>query len=96
MRERFQQEAESVASLPHPNIVQVIEISLEPGKEFLAVEFLGGGSLESRIAAHQMSSHDIAALVRTLSLAIHYAHDRGIVHRDLKPANILFCGRWHS
>ena len=90
VRERFQQEAESVASLQHSNIVQVIEISLDPGKEFLAMEFLGGGSLESRIATHQLSNHDIAALVRTLSLAVHYAHERGIVHRDLKPANILF------
>lgn len=90
VRQRFQQEAETVASLQHPNIVQVIEISLESGKEFLAMEYLGGGSLESKIAANPWSNHDIAVLIRTISLSIHYAHERGIVHRDLKPANILF------
>ena len=90
VRQRFQQEAETVASLQHPNIVQVIEISLEAGREFLSMEFLGGGTLESKITESKWSNHDIAVLIRTLSLAIHYAHERGIVHRDLKPANILF------
>lgn len=90
VRQRFQQEAETVASLQHPNIVQVIEISLESGKEFLSMEFLSGGSLEAKLEQRAWSNHDIAALIQTLAQAIHYAHERGIIHRDLKPANILF------
>ena len=90
VRTRFQHEAETVASLQHPNIVQVIEIALEEGQEFLSMEYLGGGSLESKLLKRHWSNHDIAQLVQILALAIHYAHQRGIVHRDLKPANILF------
>ncbi len=90
VRQRFQQEAEAVASLQHPNIVQVIEISLEKGSEFLSMEFLGGGSLESRLENQRWTNHEIAELIRTLATAVQYAHDRGIIHRDLKPANILF------
>lgn len=89
-RQRFQQEAETVASLQHPNIVQVIEISLESGCEFLSMELLGGGALESKLQDRTWSNHEMAALIRTLAQAIHYAHQRGIIHRDLKPANILF------
>lgn len=90
VRQRFQQEAETVASLQHPNIVQVIEISLEAGKEFLSMEHLGGGSLETRIENENWTNHQKASLVQTLAQAVHYAHQRGIIHRDLKPANILF------
>lgn len=90
VRQRFQLEAETVASLQHPNIVQVIEISLESGHEFLSMEYLGGGSLESKLQERTWSNHDMAALIQTLAQAIHYAHERGIIHRDLKPANILF------
>lgn len=90
VRSRFQHEAETVASLQHPNIVQVIEISLDEGKEFLSMEYLGGGSLESKLLERNWSNHEIAQLIETLAQAIHYAHQRGIIHRDLKPANILF------
>ena len=90
VRSRFQHEAETVASLQHPNIVQVIEISLDEGKEFLSMEYLGGGSLESKLLEKNWSNHAIAQLIETLAQAIHYAHQRGIIHRDLKPANILF------
>ncbi len=90
VRLRFQQEAETVASLQHPNIVQVIEISLEAGREFLSMEYLGGGSLESMLHDKSWSNHEIAQIIQVLAKAVHYAHERGIIHRDLKPANILF------
>lgn len=90
VRLRFQQEAETVASLQHPNIVQIIETSLEAGKEFLSMEYLGGGSLETNLQNKTWSNHEIAELIQTLAQAVHYAHERGIIHRDLKPANILF------
>jgi serine/threonine protein kinase/tetratricopeptide (TPR) repeat protein len=90
VRARFQSEAETVGCLQHPNIVQVIEISLEQGREFLSMEYLGGGSLEDKLASQTWSTHEKADLLRTLSNAIQYAHERNIVHRDLKPSNILF------
>lgn len=90
VRLRFQQEAETVASLQHPNIVQIIETSLEAGKEFLSMEYLGGGSLDTKLQDESWSNHEIAELIQTLAKAAHYAHERGIIHRDLKPANILF------
>ncbi len=90
VRFRFQKEAETVASLQHPNIVQVIEISLEAGKEFLSMEYLGGGSLEAKLRDKKWSNHEIAVLIQTLAEAVHYAHERGIIHRDLKPANVIF------
>jgi serine/threonine-protein kinase len=87
--ERFRTEAEAVARLQHPNIVQVYEVGFADGCPFLALEYLEGGSLEQRLSAHPPTPRQAAELVRTLAAAIHYAHERHIVHRDLKPANIL-------
>lgn len=88
-RVRFQREAESIASIQHPNIVQVFEIGLEPGREFLSMEYVNGGTLEDQIGRSSWTNHEIATLVQIIADAIHVAHQRGIVHRDLKPANVL-------
>ena len=89
-RARFQREAELAANLQHANIVQVIEVSLQAGKEYLSMEYISGGSLDERMSSQPWSNHDIATLLKTLAEAVHYAHERGVVHRDIKPANILF------
>lgn len=88
-RLRFQREAESIASIQHPNIVQVFEIGLEPGREFLSMEFVNGGTLEDQIGRRVWTNHEIATLLQIVANAMHVAHQRGIVHRDLKPANVL-------
>jgi serine/threonine-protein kinase len=88
--ERFRTEAEAVARLQHPNIVQIYEIGFaDDGCPFLALEYLEGGSLEERLAGGPLPPRQAAELVRTLAAAIHCAHQHNIVHRDLKPANIL-------
>jgi serine/threonine protein kinase/tetratricopeptide (TPR) repeat protein len=86
---RFRAEAESVARLQHPNIVQVFEIGEHEGRPFFSLELVEGGSLKERISAAPPTPTAAGALIETLARAIGFAHQRGIIHRDLKPANIL-------
>jgi tetratricopeptide (TPR) repeat protein len=88
-RARFRQEAEAVARLQHPNVVQIYEIGEHDAHPFLALEFVDGGSLAARLAGAPQPPRQAAGLVETLARAVHAAHGRGIIHRDLKPANVL-------
>ena len=88
-RVRFQIEAEAVAHLQHPNIVQVYEVGEHDGSPFLSLEFCAGGSLDKKLNHQPMPANQAAELLTTLARAIHHAHLQGVVHRDLKPANIL-------
>jgi WD40 repeat protein len=86
---RFKAEAEAVAQLQHPNIVQVYEVGESDGRPFFSLEFLEGGSLADKLHGEPMPFRQAAELLVVLSRAIHAAHSAGIVHRDLKPANVL-------
>ncbi len=86
---RFQREAEAIALLQHPHIVQIHEVGESDGQPFLALEYIDGGNLADRIRGEPQSATQAAQLVETLARTIHSAHERGVVHRDLKPANIL-------
>src|SRR5262245_40282393 len=86
---RFRLEAELAARVRHPNIVQVYEIGSYQGRPFLAMEWVEGGSLASRLDGQPWPPRAAASLLETLARAIHVAHGEGVVHRDLKPANIL-------
>jgi hypothetical protein len=86
---RFRSEAEAVARLQHPGIVQIFEIGEHRGNAFFSLELVGGGSLADRLDGKPMAAKDAARLVEALARSIHAAHQSGIVHRDLKPANIL-------
>src|SRR5258708_5124041 len=88
-RERFQREAEAVAGLRHPNIVQIHDIGDSDGRPYFTMEFVEGGSLAQRLAGTPLPARDAAALMAILASAVHAAHEAGIVHRDLKPANVL-------
>jgi tetratricopeptide (TPR) repeat protein/tRNA A-37 threonylcarbamoyl transferase component Bud32 len=89
---RLRIEAEAVARLRHPNIVQIHEIGEVDGQPFLSLEFLEGGTLEDHLAGNPQSGKRAAELIATLARAIQTAHDVGIIHRDLKPSNVLFTG----
>jgi serine/threonine-protein kinase len=91
-RARFRAEAEAVARLQHPNIVQIHEIGEVAGLPFIALEFVAGGSLAGRLAGRPLPPRDAARLVAALAEAMHLAHSRNLVHRDLKPANVLLAG----
>jgi serine/threonine-protein kinase len=86
---RFRIEAEAVARLQHPNIVQVYEIGESDGLPYFSLEFVGGGCLTDKIHRRPQPAREAADLIETLARAMQYAHERGIVHRDLKPANVL-------
>jgi eukaryotic-like serine/threonine-protein kinase len=86
---RFRAEAEAVAQLAHPNIVQIYEIGEQGGCPFLALEYIGGGSLAQHLDGTPIGAKQAAGLVLALAGAVHHAHQKGIVHRDLKPANVL-------
>jgi formylglycine-generating enzyme required for sulfatase activity/tRNA A-37 threonylcarbamoyl transferase component Bud32 len=89
---RFQIEAEAVAHLQHPNIVQLHEVGERDGMPFFSLEFCAGGSLDRKLKTWAPAPAEVAALVETLARALHHAHLRGVVHRDLKPANVLLAG----
>jgi serine/threonine protein kinase len=86
---RFKAEAEAVARLHHPNIVQIHEITEHEGRPCLCLELVDGGGLDARLQGQPLAPEEAARLVATLADAMHAAHQRGIVHRDLKPANVL-------
>jgi hypothetical protein len=85
----FRREAEAVARIQHPNIVQVHDFGEHRGRPFFSMELVEGGNLEARLAAGPLPLPAAAALVATLARALHAVHLQGVVHRDLKPANIL-------
>jgi tetratricopeptide (TPR) repeat protein len=87
--DRFRREAEALAQLQHPNIVQVYEVGEQGGRPFFSLELVEGGSLDRRLAGTPQPGGPSAELVETLARAVDFAHRRGVVHRDLKPANVL-------
>ncbi|MCI0457082.1 MAG: bifunctional serine/threonine-protein kinase/formylglycine-generating enzyme family protein [Gemmataceae bacterium] len=86
---RFRTEAEAVAQLQHPQIVQVYEIGEAEGRAYFSLEFVEGGSLAGQLHGAPLPARRAAQLVEVLARAIHFAHQHGIIHRDLKPANVL-------
>ncbi len=87
---RFRVEAESVARLHHPNIIQIYDIGEAGGLPYVAFEVLEGGSMEQRLAGNPQPGRQAAELVMTLARAVQVAHEAGIIHRDLKPTNVLY------
>lgn len=86
---RFLREIEAVATLQHPNIVQIHEVSEHAGRPYFTMELVEGGSLAQHLARALPSPLLAAELVATLAVTVQFAHKSGIIHRDLKPANIL-------
>jgi serine/threonine protein kinase len=86
---RFRSEAEAIARLQHPNIVQIFEVGQVDGLPFLALELAEKGTLAQKLQELPFTPRAAAELVETLARAIQHAHEQHIVHRDLKPANVL-------
>jgi serine/threonine protein kinase/Tfp pilus assembly protein PilF len=86
---RFRSEAEAVARLQHPNIVQIHEVGEHKGLPWFSLEYVSGGSLAEQLDGTPQPPRDAARFLQILARAVHYAHQQGIVHRDLKPGNVL-------
>jgi tetratricopeptide (TPR) repeat protein/predicted Ser/Thr protein kinase len=86
---RFRIEAEAVARLRHPNIVQVYEVGEHNGLPFFSLEFVEGGSLHQKMSGKPLPAREAAEIAEALARAMYYAHQQNIIHRDLKPANVL-------
>src|SRR5213082_3091213 len=90
---RFRREAEAAASLDHPNILPIYEVSeSEDGLPFFSMKFAAGGSLLDAAPALRNEPRRSVALLAKVARAVQYAHGQGILHRDLKPGNILLDG----
>jgi tetratricopeptide (TPR) repeat protein len=86
---RFRAEAEAVARLQHPHIVQVYEVGEHYGLPFFSLELCPGGSLAQKLKHNPLPPVEAARLVELLTRGVQAAHDAKLIHRDLKPANVL-------
>jgi serine/threonine-protein kinase len=91
---RFRREADAAASLDHPNILPIYEVSeSEDGLPFFSMKFAAGGSLQKVGPTLRAEPRKCVQLMAKVARAVEYAHGHGILHRDLKPGNILLDGR---
>ncbi|PKO12465.1 MAG: hypothetical protein CVU39_24015 [Chloroflexi bacterium HGW-Chloroflexi-10] len=92
--QRFEEEAAAVASLRHPNIVQVFDFNSDQGVSYMVMEFIPGETLQERLRRlneqkRPMAVDEALRVALNVCEALVYSHQRGMVHRDLKPANIM-------
>jgi tetratricopeptide (TPR) repeat protein len=86
---RFRAEAEAVARLQHPSIVQIYEIGEVEGRPYFVLEYVEGGSLDRKLSGNPVPPKQAARQVQALADGVAAAHQAGVIHRDLKPANVL-------
>ncbi len=87
--ERFQREANIVGQLSHPNIVAIYDIGRHQDYNYIAMDYLPGGSINDKLKAG-ISVKEALRITREVAKALDHAHEKGYIHRDIKPENILF------
>src|SRR5258708_10266408 len=91
---RFKREAQAVAKLSHPNIVEIYQFGTVHGVYYMAMAFIDGVDVEWLIQDYrrkrrQMSFDSLLRIVGQITSALDYAHGQGVIHRDVKPGNIM-------
>ena len=94
-RERFRREALVLASLSHPGVATIHDFDAQDGIEFIVMELVTGGSLETLLERGPLPLGEVSRVGSAIAQALQVAHERGFLHRDLKPGNIVFtdCGQ---
>lgn len=87
--ERFQREAQALASLSHPGIVSVYDFGRAGDYWYLTMELVDGTDLRRVIDGRSVTPRESLSIVSQVCEALQYAHDKGVVHRDIKPGNVL-------
>lgn len=87
--ERFQREANIVGQLSHPHIVSIYDIGRHDNYNYIAMDYLPGGSIHDKML-EGINAQQALKILKEIGLALDHAHERGYIHRDIKPENILF------
>ena len=89
-RQRFEREAQAVAALRHPNIVQMYDFGDTEGVYYMVMEFIDGLNLSEHMQRHSILPLSfVQQLVNEIASAVDYAHTQGLIHRDIKPSNVM-------
>jgi serine/threonine-protein kinase len=88
-RPRFEREAKALATLSHPNVVTILDCGVSDDVPYLAMELLEGQTLADALGSQPFQAERIQRVMRELTAALAYVHERGLVHRDLKPGNVF-------
>ena len=86
---RFRHEAQAIAQMRHPNILNVYDFGEYEKTPYMIVEYVPGGSLANRLSQGMIDQAASLNFLRGIAAGLDYAHSRGVVHRDIKPANVL-------
>jgi eukaryotic-like serine/threonine-protein kinase len=89
LRERFDREAKTIASLNHPHICTLHDVGHQNGTDFLVMEYLEGETLAQRLPNGPLPLDQVLRYAIEIAGALDKAHRKGITHRDLKPSNIM-------
>jgi serine/threonine-protein kinase len=92
-KERFVREAQAAAALDHPNICTVYEVEEQAGQAYIAMSYIDGESLKTRIAKGPLPIKEALDIAVQVAEGLKEAHRKGVVHRDIKPANVMVTGK---
>jgi serine/threonine protein kinase/tetratricopeptide (TPR) repeat protein len=88
---RFRREAQATARLSHPNVVTIHEVADHYGNPYIAMEYIKGETLDTRIKRAPLSPDETSEIITQVARGLRAAHELGVIHRDIKPGNICIC-----